>query len=78
MIEEEEEEEEEDSGPPQYIEPLGAALAQRGQKSDQPHVGFSNPAFSTTDLWWREWRERHQAQASDGHMLLLWPDRPNN
>ncbi|XP_035017469.2 cadherin-related family member 2 [Hippoglossus stenolepis] len=50
MIEEEEEEEEEDSGPPEYIEPLGAALAQRGQKRDQPQMGFSNPAFSTTDL----------------------------
>ncbi|XP_068570546.1 cadherin-related family member 2 [Cebidichthys violaceus] len=47
-----EEEEEDDSGPPEYIEPLGAALAQRGQKkgSDNPHIGFSNPAFSTTDL----------------------------
>ncbi|XP_069387507.1 cadherin-related family member 2 isoform X3 [Paralichthys olivaceus] len=50
MIQEEEEEEEEDSGPPEYIEPLGAALAQRGQKRDKPHVGFNNPAFSTTDL----------------------------
>ncbi|XP_053285353.1 cadherin-related family member 2 [Pleuronectes platessa] len=50
MIEEEEEEEEEYSGPPEYIEPLGAALAQRGQKRDQPHVGYSNPVFSTTDL----------------------------
>lgn len=48
----EEEEEEDDSGPPEYIEPLGAALAQRGQKkgSDNPHMGFTNPAFSTTDL----------------------------
>ncbi|XP_060935794.1 cadherin-related family member 2 [Limanda limanda] len=52
MIEEEEEEEEEEnySGPPAYIEPLGAALAHRGQKRDQPQVGYSNPAFSTTDL----------------------------
>ncbi|XP_062250366.1 cadherin-related family member 2 [Platichthys flesus] len=51
MIEEEEEDEEEEyGGPPEYIEPLGAALAQRGQKRDQPNVGFSNPAFSTTDL----------------------------
>lgn len=49
----EEEEEEEGSGPPEYIEPLGAALAQRGQKkgSDNQHIGFSNPTFSTTDLW---------------------------
>ncbi|KAK5865039.1 hypothetical protein PBY51_016234 [Eleginops maclovinus] len=48
----EEEEEEEDDGPSKYIEPLGAALAQRGQKkaSNNPHVGFINPAFSTTDL----------------------------
>ncbi|XP_070769788.1 cadherin-related family member 2 [Enoplosus armatus] len=47
-----EEEEEEDGGPPEYIEPLGAALAQRGQKkgSDNPRVGISNPVFSTTDL----------------------------
>ncbi|KAK9517830.1 hypothetical protein VZT92_023171 [Zoarces viviparus] len=46
------EEEEDDSGPPEYIEPLGAALAQRGQKkgSDNPHIGFHNPVFSTTDL----------------------------
>ncbi|XP_031713907.1 cadherin-related family member 2 [Anarrhichthys ocellatus] len=46
------EEEYDDSGPPEYIEPLGAALAHRGQKkgSDNPHIGFSNPAFSTTDL----------------------------
>ncbi|XP_070693422.1 cadherin-related family member 2 [Pempheris klunzingeri] len=48
----EEEEEEEDDGPPEYIEPLGAALAQRGQKKgpNNHHVGFDNPAFSTTDL----------------------------
>ncbi|XP_035505780.2 cadherin-related family member 2 isoform X2 [Scophthalmus maximus] len=50
MIEEEEEEDYDDSGPPEYIEPLGAALAQRGKKLDKPHVGFNNPAFSTTDL----------------------------
>ncbi|XP_054647918.1 cadherin-related family member 2 isoform X2 [Dunckerocampus dactyliophorus] len=45
-------EEEEDNGLPEYIEPLGAALAQRNQKkgSDNQQVGFSNPAFSTTDL----------------------------
>ncbi|XP_034399067.1 cadherin-related family member 2 [Cyclopterus lumpus] len=48
----EEEEEEDDSGPPEYIEPLGAALAQRGQKKgfDNPRIGLNNPAFSTTDL----------------------------
>ncbi|XP_049899176.1 cadherin-related family member 2 isoform X2 [Epinephelus moara] len=53
MIQEEEEEEEEkDSGPPEYIEALGAALAQQGKKkgSDNPRVGYDNPAFSTTDL----------------------------
>ncbi|XP_023275085.1 cadherin-related family member 2 [Seriola lalandi dorsalis] len=44
------EEEEDDSRPPEYIEPLGAALAQRGQKKENPLMGFSNPAFSTTDL----------------------------
>ncbi|XP_034545523.1 cadherin-related family member 2 [Notolabrus celidotus] len=48
----EEEEEENGSGPPEYIEPLGAVLAQRGQKrgSENPRLGYSNPAFSTTDL----------------------------
>ncbi|XP_068506151.1 cadherin-related family member 2 isoform X2 [Syngnathus scovelli] len=47
-----EEEEPEDVGPPEYIEPLGAALAERTQKkgSDDHRVGISNPAFSTTDL----------------------------
>ncbi|XP_060905016.1 cadherin-related family member 2 isoform X2 [Labrus mixtus] len=52
MIQEEEEEEEEGSGPPEYIEPLGAVLAQRGPKkgSENPHHGYNNPAFSTTDL----------------------------
>ncbi|KAI4819605.1 hypothetical protein KUCAC02_004845 [Chaenocephalus aceratus] len=51
-IQEEDEEEGDDGGPPKYIEPLRAALAQQGQKkaSDKPHVGFINPAFSTTDL----------------------------
>nr|XP_057918883.1 cadherin-related family member 2 isoform X2 [Doryrhamphus excisus] len=44
--------EEEDNGPPEYIEPLGAALAHRSQKkgSDDHRVGISNPAFNTTDL----------------------------
>ncbi|KAA8589119.1 hypothetical protein FQN60_010464 [Etheostoma spectabile] len=48
----EEEEAEYDSRLPEYIEPLGAALAQRGQKkgSDNAPVGFNNPAFNTTDL----------------------------
>ncbi|CAJ1058170.1 cadherin-related family member 2 [Xyrichtys novacula] len=47
-----EEEEEEDSGPPEYIEPLGAVLAHQGQKrgSEKPRLGYNNPAFSTTDL----------------------------
>ncbi|XP_062281271.1 cadherin-related family member 2 [Scomber scombrus] len=45
-----EEDEEDESA--EYIEPLGAALAQRGQKnaSNNVHVGFVNPAFSTADL----------------------------
>lgn len=48
----EEEEDDDDDGPPEYIEPLGAALAQRGQKkgSGNPHRDFNNPAFNTTDL----------------------------
>ncbi|KAI3351909.1 hypothetical protein L3Q82_020738, partial [Scortum barcoo] len=46
------EEEEEDNGPPEYIEPLGEALAQRGQRkgANNSHLAFDNPAFSTTDL----------------------------
>ncbi|XP_035524592.1 cadherin-related family member 2 isoform X2 [Morone saxatilis] len=46
------EEEEEDNGPPEYIEPLGAALAQRGEKksTNNPLMGYDNPEFSTTDL----------------------------
>ncbi|KAG7518021.1 cadherin-related family member 2 [Solea senegalensis] len=49
--EEEEEEEEEYSGSPEYIEPLGEALAQRTPKKDKPYLGFNNPGFnSTTDL----------------------------
>ncbi|KAG8004170.1 Cadherin-related family member 2 [Nibea albiflora] len=46
------EEDEEDNGPPEYIEPLGAALAQRGKKktTDNADMGQSNPAFDTTDL----------------------------
>ncbi|TKS72538.1 Cadherin-related family member 2 [Collichthys lucidus] len=47
-----EEEEEEDNGPPEYIEPLGAALAQRGKKktTGNADMSLSNPAFDTTDL----------------------------
>ncbi|XP_028271478.1 cadherin-related family member 2 isoform X2 [Parambassis ranga] len=46
------EEEEEHGGPPEYIEPLGEALAQREQKnsSNKACVGFTNPVFDTTDL----------------------------
>lgn len=36
---------------PEYIEPLDAALAQRGQNKVNPIMGYNNPAFSTTDLW---------------------------
>ncbi|XP_075337188.1 cadherin-related family member 2 isoform X2 [Odontesthes bonariensis] len=45
-------EEEEDNGPPDYKEPLGAALAQLDNKKsvDKPNVGFVNPIFDTTDL----------------------------
>ncbi|CAL9707262.1 unnamed protein product [Knipowitschia caucasica] len=44
-------EEDEEQGPPMYIEPLGAALAQRGQKiSNNPLLGDDNPIFDTTDL----------------------------
>ncbi|XP_030595412.1 cadherin-related family member 2 [Archocentrus centrarchus] len=45
-------EEDEDDGPPEYIEPLGAALAQFSPKktTDNPLMGYSNPVFDTTDL----------------------------
>ncbi|KAM9376157.1 cadherin-related family member 2 [Pholidichthys leucotaenia] len=45
-------EEDEDSEPPGYIEPLGAALAQMDKKksTNNPLIGWSNPAFNTTDL----------------------------
>jgi len=45
-------EEEEDNGPPEYREPLGAALDQLDDKKsvDKPNVGFINPIFDTTDL----------------------------
>ncbi|KAM6923992.1 cadherin-related family member 2 [Xenentodon cancila] len=46
------EEEEADDGPPEYSEPLGAALAQVGQKKkgDKGDGAFINPIFDTTDL----------------------------
>ncbi|XP_072288454.1 cadherin-related family member 2 [Eucyclogobius newberryi] len=46
------EEDEDKDGPPKYIEPLGAALAQRDQKisSKNPLLGDTNPIFDTTDL----------------------------
>lgn len=34
----------------EYTEPLGAALAQRGQNKVNPIMGYNNPVFSTTDL----------------------------
>ncbi|KAB5554228.1 hypothetical protein PHYPO_G00047920 [Pangasianodon hypophthalmus] len=45
-------EEEEENGDSLYIEPLGAALAQRGKKkgSEGPSFTFTNPSLSTTDL----------------------------
>ncbi|XP_065098239.1 cadherin-related family member 2 [Paramisgurnus dabryanus] len=48
----EEEEEEDDRSPSLYIEPLGAALAQREKKreNESPNFAFDNPAMSTTDL----------------------------
>lgn len=47
-----EHEEKEDKSPLEYIEPLGAALAQRDQKisSNNPLLGDTNPVFNTTDL----------------------------
>ncbi|KAM9795044.1 cadherin-related family member 2 [Neosynchiropus ocellatus] len=39
--------EHEDGKPTAYIEPLSAALAERGEKKN---AAYSNPAFSTTDL----------------------------
>ncbi|XP_068182001.1 cadherin-related family member 2 [Antennarius striatus] len=36
--------------PPEYIEPLDAALAQRDQKKINPLMAYNNPGFSTTDL----------------------------
>lgn len=66
------EEEEEDNGPPEYIEPLGAALAQRGKKktTGNADMSLSNPAFDTTDLWWQWqalwWLLWNQANQIDG------------
>ncbi|XP_056118371.1 cadherin-related family member 2 [Rhinichthys klamathensis goyatoka] len=53
VIEEEEEEEEDDNrSDSSYIEPLGAALAQREKKrrADSPGLTFTNPSINTTDL----------------------------
>ncbi len=49
------EEEEDDNRPPEYSEPLGAALAQRDQSKgfNNPYMAFNNPVFSATDLWWK-------------------------
>ncbi|KAM6977843.1 cadherin-related family member 2 [Aplochiton taeniatus] len=45
-------EEDEEGGEPEFSEPLGAALAQRGKKkgSESPRLTYNNPVFSTTDL----------------------------
>lgn len=52
VIEEEEEEEDDDRSGSPYIEPLGAALAQREKKrgADSPGLTFANPSINTTDL----------------------------
>ncbi|XP_077103705.1 cadherin-related family member 2 [Siphateles boraxobius] len=52
VIEEEEEEEYDDRSDSPYIEPLGAALAQREKKrgADSPGLTFANPSIDTTDL----------------------------
>ncbi|XP_017288504.1 cadherin-related family member 2 [Kryptolebias marmoratus] len=46
------EEEEDSDGPPEYDEPLSAALAQLGPKKtpNTSNIGFTNPIFDTTDL----------------------------
>ncbi|XP_052471325.1 cadherin-related family member 2-like [Carassius gibelio] len=51
MVIQEEEEEDETSESP-YIEPLGAALAQREKRrgADSPSLTFANPSIDTTDL----------------------------
>ncbi|XP_016295500.1 cadherin-related family member 2-like isoform X2 [Sinocyclocheilus anshuiensis] len=50
VIQEEEEEDERSESP--YIEPLGAALAQREKRrgADSPSLTFANPSIDTTDL----------------------------
>ncbi|XP_016140663.1 cadherin-related family member 2 [Sinocyclocheilus grahami] len=50
VIQEEEEEDERNESP--YIEPLGAALAQREMRrgADSPGLTFANPSIDTTDL----------------------------
>ncbi|XP_029956873.1 cadherin-related family member 2 [Salarias fasciatus] len=47
-----EEAEEDDYNPPKYTEPLGQALAQRGQRKnpDTSLKGITNPIFNTSDL----------------------------
>lgn len=46
------EEEDENMGESAYIEPLGAALAQRGKKKGPESIGLTiaNPSLNTTDL----------------------------
>lgn len=48
-IQEEEEEDDERSESP-YIEPLGAALAQREKRRGADSLTFANPSIDTTDL----------------------------
>lgn len=50
VIQEEEEEDERSESP--FIEPLGAALAQREKRrgADSPRLTFANPSIDTTDL----------------------------
>lgn len=66
-----EEEEEEDNGEPRYIEPLGAALAQRGKKKGSDKLSFDNPAFSTTDLWWSCWGYKKTKQNKKNFIMAL-------
>ncbi|KAK9963386.1 hypothetical protein ABG768_006576 [Culter alburnus] len=52
MAIQEEEEEDDDRSESPYIEPLGAALAQREKRrgADSPGLTFANPSIDTTDL----------------------------
>ncbi|XP_073676482.1 cadherin-related family member 2 [Garra rufa] len=52
VIQEEEEEEDDERSNSSYIEPLGAALAQREKRrgGDSPGLTFENPSIDTTDL----------------------------